>query len=333
MFRVQTFEEKKKIIIMPRNFARRDSVWRVFFLFAVACAPAKTKRKKGGGKTILVYRNPFAETGQRFFFPKRAMELGLWRGAFEKYRLPVRGALHVGAHDCLEMQLYGAAGLAKCDVLWVEALHTVVERVRARDPKLMLVQGVVSDTDDVDVGFRIASDEVSSSVYEFGSCAHMRPSARVDRVERVRTVTLDTLLARHAGAGARRGRNFLRLDVQGAELAALRGFSAGIAEIDYVVCRVYCAGAYKEGGATPEQVDAHLNASGRTPRSAATHSTCGERRSRICTSVAPCGGRSACTRAAGAPKKRRVACTRTRRLTAIRVRRGRVGSRRESAYS
>ena len=49
-----------------------------------------------------------------------------------KNNITIRGAFHVGAHDCEELDFYSKLCLGTKDIVWVEALPWKVEEARNR---------------------------------------------------------------------------------------------------------------------------------------------------------------------------------------------------------
>ena len=49
-----------------------------------------------------------------------------------KYNITVRGAFHVGAHDCKEMCFYSRLHLGMNDIVWIYALPWKVEEAQNR---------------------------------------------------------------------------------------------------------------------------------------------------------------------------------------------------------
>jgi len=153
----------------------------------------------------------------------------------KSYKMKLNGVLHVGAHLAEEAEEYH--GLRAGRVWWVEANPAVTDKILAKlasYPKQTLINALVYSEDGVDLGFNVTNiDGMSSSIYEFGTHTGFSPEIKfVDRLT-LPTSTLDTLVAQH-GIQA----NFLNLDLQGAEGPALRGASALIGQLDYVMTEV-----------------------------------------------------------------------------------------------
>jgi FkbM family methyltransferase len=143
----------------------------------------------------------------------------------------LRGVLHVGAHLCQEEPLYLAEGVPFDRIVWVEGYHEIAEEARAQRPRRRILEAVVSDVDDTEVTFYVASNRgASSAISPFDTHMGLYPEIKVVAERKVRTTTLQTLFAREGLAEL--DLNFLCLDIQGAELRALRGMGSELLVIE-----------------------------------------------------------------------------------------------------
>jgi FkbM family methyltransferase len=180
---------------------------------------------------------------------------------FKKYKLHPPGVLHLGANTGQEALAYARQGVKR--VVWVEALpqaYTVLARNVAKYPGSVALLACLSDVDGEPVQFNVASNEgQSSSFLELGTHAQEHPSVKyVGRIP-MTTVRADTLLER---AGVALGPGwFLNVDLQGAELLALRGLGQLINHFDSVYVEVNERELYK-GCPRIADIDAFLGLKG-----------------------------------------------------------------------
>lgn len=171
-----------------------------------------------------------------------------------KYAMDITGVLHLGAHLAEEAPVYRGLGIDT--VVWVEANPAVM-------PKLteilagydhVLIQALIYSEEDVELGFNVTNyDGMSSSILDFGTHPEFSPdTVFVDRIV-AKTTTVDRLRV----PASHRGLNFLNMDLQGAELHALKGATNFLAEVDYIMTEVNNAEVYV-GCARIEQLDEHL---------------------------------------------------------------------------
>jgi len=181
-------------------------------------------------------------------------------GAFDDYLKESRGLIHIGANDGAERERYARLGL---NVLWIEPIPSVFERLQANiagSPGQRAVQALVSNVDDQEVDFNVASNGgASSSLLDFKAHKEMWPEVTFESALRLRTVTLPTLLARHEINLA--PYDSLLLDVQGAELLILEGARPLLRRFRYVQAEAADFESYA-GGATRAQIDAFMAAEG-----------------------------------------------------------------------
>jgi len=176
---------------------------------------------------------------------------------------PRRGVLHVGAHICQEAALYESLGMNPRDpekVLWIEANSDVAEFAAKEGGFPNIVCAAVSDADDAVVTFFITNaDGQSSSILPLAEHRREHPDIYEVAVRRVRTVTLDTLFEK---LGIPHDRyDVANLDIQGAELMALRGAEKVLAGLRAIYTEVNTKELYT-GCALLGEMDEFLGARG-----------------------------------------------------------------------
>jgi FkbM family methyltransferase len=170
------------------------------------------------------------------------------------YNMRVAGILHVGAHLAEEAEEYDRLGMH--DVWWVEANPKVlplIEKRIDRFPGQTLIHALVYSESRSRMGFNVTNyDGMSSSILEFGTHPEFSPdTVFVERIT-LPAVTIDDIVTEH-----RVRANFLNMDLQGAELHALRGANAFLRDVDYIMTEVNQAEVYKDC-ARVEQLDRQL---------------------------------------------------------------------------
>ncbi len=178
------------------------------------------------------------------------LDLGM---LIEKYRLQIHGILHVGAHLGEEAQSYADHGILP--VTWIEANPGVFHKLRPHVEAFghRLFEGLVYETDDVKLPFHVTNyDGMSSSILEFGTHPEFSPDTVFETHLSLQTITIDTLVTRHQIVA-----NFLVMDLQGAELYALKGAREFLTTVDYIMLEVNTAEVYV-GCAQLSQLDDFL---------------------------------------------------------------------------
>jgi FkbM family methyltransferase len=142
------------------------------------------------------------------------------------------GVIHVGANDGLERHLYA---LYRLHVLWIEPLPNVFQKLQSNlleFPKQVAKNALITDRDGAEYVFHVANNSgLSSSIFEIGDHHHIWPEIHyIDHIK-MRSRTLDSLLAEDIGCGKY---NVLVLDTQGSELLVLKGAANMLRHIKFI---------------------------------------------------------------------------------------------------
>lgn len=169
------------------------------------------------------------------------------------FGLRPRGVLHLGAHEGEEAPVYERCGISAA--VWVEGNPELVDRLRERlEPRgHRVVQALVSDTEGEAVSFKVTNNSQSSSILALGTHRTSHPEIHVTHSLDLTTTTVDELAREHDLGGL----DFMNLDLQGAELRALRGAERTLRQFDYVYTEVNSEAVY-EGCALIGDMDAFL---------------------------------------------------------------------------
>lgn len=177
----------------------------------------------------------------------------------EKYGTP-KGVVHIGAHMLEERDEYLSKGLE--NTIWVEANPSVYEKAKEKiqlKKNEMLFNFAISDTDGSEVDFYVANNGQSSSIFEFGTHKDRHPAVRMIKTIRVKTKKMESLILDNNICMG--GYNFLNLDIQGAELLAIKGFGDLISKFDLIYTEVNTNYLYK-GCALMGEIDEYLESFG-----------------------------------------------------------------------
>jgi FkbM family methyltransferase len=161
--------------------------------------------------------------------------------------ISVKGVIHIGAHECEELPDYLRDGVAINEIDWIEANPALVARMATRG--VVVHNAAISDIE-ADLPFHITNNGQSSSLLEFGTHEASYPWCKVVETITVRTKRLDTFIIEKSIPMERR--NFWNLDIQGAELNALRSAGDNINFADAIYAEVNTQEVYKGCGQLPE---------------------------------------------------------------------------------
>jgi len=181
---------------------------------------------------------------------------------YQKYNPQIKGVIHVGGSHAEEQNDYLHHGIKK--QVWIEAIPEVFEALEkniAGNPQAMALNVCVSDKSFQNVTFNVTNNAgQSSSFLPMKEHLKYHPTVQVERTIDMVTLTMDDVfeqIEHNQPQFAAKHFNFLNLDIQGAELLALKGFENNLHYIDYVYCEVNDEELY-EGCPHVAEIDAFL---------------------------------------------------------------------------
>lgn len=150
----------------------------------------------------------------------------------EDFNVKPKSILHVGAHLAEESLVYDKH--FNVPVLWIEAQPKLcLELRKTLNPQTnTVVEACVFEKDDELLKFNISSNSQSSSILQFGTHANTYPNIKVTEKVTVKTKRLDTILA------GKEVPDFVNLDIQGAELKALKSLGILISKVQVIYTEV-----------------------------------------------------------------------------------------------
>jgi FkbM family methyltransferase len=150
-----------------------------------------------------------------------------------KYGKP-KGILHIGANVGEEAKAYNDEGIK--NVCWVEANPELVPILRrnVESYKHAVIEMCVGDEDDKEVTFHISNNAgQSSSVLELGTHKQVHPEVHYTHNLTLKTKRIDTQRCFNPA-----NYDFVNIDLQGAELMALRGMGDFLKNYKYAYIEV-----------------------------------------------------------------------------------------------
>jgi len=172
--------------------------------------------------------------------------------------IKVKGVFHIGSHDCEEITFYNELGLTYDDVVWIDAFHEKVEQAKAFNiPNVY--HATISDKDGDIVQFNVANNIKSSSILEFGTHLQEHPDVHVVYSIPQTTTTVNSFFRQNSLDPS--CYNFWNINIQGAELLALKGSDHCIQYADAMYLEVNQSEVYK-GCCQIQEVDRFLKQHG-----------------------------------------------------------------------
>jgi len=147
------------------------------------------------------------------------------------------GIIHVGAHKAEELEKYHEIGVSK--IIWIEAnLNLITDlMLKTYTSSGSTVHWCAAyDEDGRVIELNIANNGESSSVLNFGTHLIEHPHVHYTGKIQVPTKKIDTLIEE---SGFQRDFfDFVNIDIQGAELIALRGMQKQLQHVKYIYLEV-----------------------------------------------------------------------------------------------
>ena len=161
----------------------------------------------------------------------------------KKYNINPKCVLHIGAHDGQEYNAYKEVGVN--NIIWIEANPEIANKLKKRfenEESITTINALISNIDNQEVFFNITNNEQSSSMLELGKHKNLFPDVFYTKQIKLVTKTIDTLLKENQ---IKIKPDFLNIDIQGAELLALKGSEKTLENVKAVYTEVNTDYVYK----------------------------------------------------------------------------------------
>lgn len=170
-----------------------------------------------------------------------------------KYKLNITGVLHIGAHECEEYHIYIQNGINPDNIIWIEGNQDIYNKISKIYKNVY--QALISDKKET-VTFRITNNGASSSILELDEHKREHPHVlEIKTTEQTTTTIVDLFKDQNITIPF----NFVNIDIQGAELLALKGMGADILNhVDYIYLEVNVKYLYKNC-ALLHEIDEYLS--------------------------------------------------------------------------
>lgn len=176
----------------------------------------------------------------------------------QHFNLNIRGILHIGAHECEELDAYLKLGINNENIYWIEAMEDKVQLMK-NQKNVKIYQALIDIEDDKEVKFNITNNGQSSSILEFGSHEKHHPHIKMVDSKQLKTTRLETFIKKNKIPIEKL--NFLNIDIQGKELDALKSMENYIQYVQYIYTEVNTENVYKDCDLLPD-IDEFLKEKG-----------------------------------------------------------------------
>lgn len=160
----------------------------------------------------------------------------------QERKINVKGVLHIGAHTAEEEPEYLKLVSGKDKIIWVEANPVLAEKLQY-DPSREVVCALITDKDNEERDFIITNHDQSNSIFELEEHKNIFPWVFQTGKVKMKTSTIDTLFYEKV---VEKGINMLAMDIQGAELLALKGANKCLHHFDVIYTEVNLTHVYKD---------------------------------------------------------------------------------------
>lgn len=174
-----------------------------------------------------------------------------------KFHKDVYGIIHIGAHECEERfnYLLNFHNLTDNDIVWIDALSDKVEEIKRKYPSINIFNECISNADNQIIKFNITNNLQSSSLLNLKEHLLEHPNIYVIKEIEMKTKTLKTFYNENNFQYNKF--NFMNLDIQGAELLALKGAEEILNFVDFIYIEVNTKELY-ENCALIDDIDKYL---------------------------------------------------------------------------
>ena len=155
------------------------------------------------------------------------------------------GIIHIGAHLMEERGRYLANKLD--NTIWIEAnpkVFSQIDFINKEENKEQAFNFAISDIDNSIYKFYITNNGESSSILELDKHKIHHPHIHVTEVIEVESKRMDTLI--NENNINIKNYDFINLDIQGAELLAMKGFGNYLNNIKFIYTEVNIESLYKD---------------------------------------------------------------------------------------
>jgi FkbM family methyltransferase len=172
-----------------------------------------------------------------------------------KYGKP-KGIIHIGAHLMEERNDYISHNLN--NTIWIEAnplVFSKIDYINNQNSNEKCFNYAISDIDNSLVKLNITNNGQSSSIFELEKHKIHHPHIYVTETIEVKTKRMDSLISENEIN--LENYDFINIDIQGAELLALKGFGDLLNNIKYIYTEINTNNLYKDC-ALVSQIDDYL---------------------------------------------------------------------------
>lgn len=148
------------------------------------------------------------------------------------WKVKPKSILHIGAHMAEEFDQYQR--LQWGSVVWIEAQRELADKLTQQfsGTNHRVIHAAVWDVDNLELNLNVTNNSQSTSLLKLGTHVEDYPDIKVSKVEIVKTSRIDSMFNNESIP------EFINIDIQGAEIQALKGFGELLHQVKYLYCEV-----------------------------------------------------------------------------------------------
>ena len=160
-----------------------------------------------------------------------------------QYNIKIKGILHIGAHECEELEIYKKLGVNENNIIWIEAIKEKCIKNKNNGIKNVF-NYLITNSDNKITSFNIANNYQSSSILNLHLHKKYHPSVKMIKSINIESITINKFFKENNINNT--NYNFWNLDIQGAELLALKGAGDILENVDILYLEVNNKEVYKD---------------------------------------------------------------------------------------
>jgi len=157
----------------------------------------------------------------------------------------VKGIIHIGAHECEERinYLMRFNNVSDDDIIWIDALKFKVDEIKNKNKTINIYNECISDIDNQNIIFKITNNNQSSSILELKE--HLIEHPDIHEIGQIEMCTKTLKKFYQENNFDYSKFNFMNIDIQGAELLALKGAENILEQVDFIYTEINTKELYK----------------------------------------------------------------------------------------
>lgn len=161
---------------------------------------------------------------------------------FIKYNCKPIGIIHIGAHMCEEQSIYLKYVKSNDQIIWLEGNPQTYEKAKIKNPDVNIYNALISN-EETYVNFIVTNNICSSSILPLKEHITIHPEVLELKRQKLKTITFEQFVIENNID--MNMYDLLVMDIQGAELMALKGMTNLLDKFKYIFLEVSLVELYE----------------------------------------------------------------------------------------